>query len=281
MEKHCGPNIFEYDDYRAYLHAYYIYAKKLDRGFSFRVFARRAGFTSPNFLKLVIQGKRNLAPESVEKFTRALRLKKNEAVFFSQLVGLNQAKAPELKNQYARKILNSRASNKFHPLRKEQFEYYSRWYSIPIRELAGLPGFLEDPKWIAGQIISPITPEEAKIAFDNLIKLNLLTRHPSGQITQTEAVVVTDDEVSAFSVGQFHREMLKRAAESISAIPAKEREISAVTLGLSPETAKRVKTILQNMRKRILEIAAQEEMPSRVYEINFRYRTGFNKYYIF
>jgi hypothetical protein len=41
------------------------YAKEQDRFFSHRFFARKAGFSSPNFLKLVMSSQRNLTHESI------------------------------------------------------------------------------------------------------------------------------------------------------------------------------------------------------------------------
>src|SRR3989338_9919808 len=85
------PNIFEYDNYRSFLKDLYALLKQEKSAFSFRFFSRQAGFRSPNFLKLVMEGKRNLSPESIEKFAKGLKLNKNEADFFRRLVLLNQA----------------------------------------------------------------------------------------------------------------------------------------------------------------------------------------------
>ena len=52
--------MYAFADYRRYLAAYYDYAKAEQYGFSFRVFSRRAGIRSSNYLRLVIDGERNL-----------------------------------------------------------------------------------------------------------------------------------------------------------------------------------------------------------------------------
>ncbi len=53
-------SIFTYTDYRAFLHDAYTHAKATNPAFSYRYFAKKAGFSSPNFLKLVIDGVYNL-----------------------------------------------------------------------------------------------------------------------------------------------------------------------------------------------------------------------------
>ena len=53
------PSPRDYDDYRAYLSELIQFLRTSKRGFSFRRFSKRAGYQSPNFLKLVIDGQRN------------------------------------------------------------------------------------------------------------------------------------------------------------------------------------------------------------------------------
>ena len=69
------PNIFNYMNYRDYLLAFYHEKKAIDKGFSYQVMAEHAGFRSKSFIKLVIDGKKNLAPESLMKLKIALLIK--------------------------------------------------------------------------------------------------------------------------------------------------------------------------------------------------------------
>ncbi|MBN8556001.1 MAG: TIGR02147 family protein, partial [Deltaproteobacteria bacterium] len=68
------PNIFSYLDYRRFLGDYYAENKKQNPSFSLRYFGQMAGLRSYNYLKLVIEGKRNLTPTFLEPFAKALRL---------------------------------------------------------------------------------------------------------------------------------------------------------------------------------------------------------------
>src|SRR5438045_8662218 len=97
MEK---PNLFEYEDYRKYLKDLYDFQKKNRRSFSFRFFSHHAGFTSPNYLKLVMDGARNLTEESIQKFANGFKLNQQETDFFKNLVFFTQAKTSEEKSRY-------------------------------------------------------------------------------------------------------------------------------------------------------------------------------------
>ena len=68
--RRCPIDVFGYLDYRQFLADFYA-AKKQARGFSYRAFSRIARLGAPNYLKLVIMGKRNLTPTMAARFATA------------------------------------------------------------------------------------------------------------------------------------------------------------------------------------------------------------------
>lgn len=263
-------NLFEYDNYRVYLKDLYNELKGATRHFSYRYFSKMAGFRSPNFLKLVMDGNRNLSADGIEKFSRALRHNKEESIFFRNLVLLNQAVTLEERKFYAEQLIRSRFYKKVHPLKKAQYHYYTNWYFIPIRELVALKDFREDPEWIAHRLSPPITAHEAKQALVELEQLGLIKRNDAGTLVQTDTFVSTGDEVTSTSVAHFHKEMIQKGAEAIDRFDIKDRDISSVTLGLSRQGASQVKDLVSRFRKELMVIAKQEEELEGVYQVNFQ-----------
>lgn len=263
-------NIYEYDNYRSYLKDLYQSLKEQKSQFSFRYFSRMAGFRSPNFLKLVMEGKRNLTAPSIDKFAYALKLNKEETNFFRNLVLLNQASTVEEKKFYVEQLIRTRLYRKVYPLKQAQYDYYTNWYYIPIRELVGVEGFKEDPNWIAHQLTPPITATDAEKALKKLEQLGLIKRDEEGKLIQAEKLVSTGDEVASASVSQWHKEMIQKGAEAIDRFPALERDISSVTLGLSERSAGQVKELIQRFRKELLTISKQDQKTKGVYQVNFQ-----------
>ena len=98
MTRKTRVNVFGYLDYRAFLKDWYR-AHKIGRStVSLRSFSKKAGFTSSNILKLVMDGHRNLTTESATQFAVGLGLNKQETSFFLHLVLYNQAKSLEEKD---------------------------------------------------------------------------------------------------------------------------------------------------------------------------------------
>jgi uncharacterized protein (TIGR02147 family) len=262
--------IFEYDNYRAYLRDLYRFYKETKPCFSYRYFSQKAGFRSPNFLKLIIEGKRNLSSESIERFTDALNLSKKEADFFRVLVHLNQARTIGEKKLYAEQLMQSRSFRSIHPLRQDQYRYYRDWYNIPIREMTVLPEFSEDPGWIARRLVPTISPQQAQRALDLLFQLGLLKRDESGRIVQSDAFISTGDEVTFTSVANYHRAMIQKGSEALDRFAGPDRDISSVTMALSEEGFREIKSLIQKFRKELLAIADQEKRPDGVYQVNFQ-----------
>ena len=270
MTKSLQVSVFDYLDYRAFLRDAYTDLKARQRGFSYRWFSRRAGMSSPNFLKLVIDGQRNLTGRSAEQFAQALGLSGREVAFFHELVGFGQAGTAAEKNRFFERIGAFRRHRAVRSLERQAFEYLSCWYYPAVRELVSCAGFREDPEWIAQRLIPAITPAEARRALDLLLELGLIERGEDGCLRQGEPLLSTGPEVRSLAVSNFHRQMMERASAAIDTVPREHREISGVTVSLSPRTFQMVKDKIIALRAELLALSAQEDESTRVVQLNFQ-----------
>lgn len=266
------PSVFDYLDYRAYLRAYYETHKRTRAGFSFRTFSKRAGLRSPNFFKLVMDGDRNLGADTIPKFADALRLTGSEREFFFDLVAFDQADDNAEKNRAFERIAASRRFRNARRIDGMVLTYLSHWYHPAIRELAARRDFADDPKWIAAQLQPAITPKEAAQSLELLVNLGLLVRDAdTGRLTRGEPTLTTEHEVSALGAANFHRQMLQRATEAIDSIPAKSRDLAALTVCVSARTAAEVKQRIHQFREALTEICDAEVAGEIVYQLNIQW----------
>src|SRR5690606_36868144 len=146
-------DVFQYLDYRALLRDWYQAHNSDGRSFSFRAFARRAGLKSPNYLKLVMDGERNLTPQTAERFAKGLGLEGDGASYFIDLVAFNQAATlTERNKQYAR-LTSFRGYRKAHKIDLAHAAYHSASYMPAIREMAASPSARGEPDWIAERLL--------------------------------------------------------------------------------------------------------------------------------
>ncbi len=271
MTDQWAPDIFEYTDYRMYLGDYYTAAKANTKAFSYRYFSRKAGYSSPNFLKLVIEGKRNVSSDSIDRFAKALKMTAAERRFFRDLVDFCQAETVEEKNKAFDRVAASRRFRKARRLERAFFLYLSRWFYVAIRELAASAEFTTDPVWIAAQLVPPIKPAEAAEALEALLELGLLVEGEDGRITRGETSVTTGHEVRALGVKNYHRQMLQRAAESMKLVPQRYRDVSALTVCISPSAVSEFKERIHAFREGMLDLGDRDDNPTAVYQLNIQF----------
>jgi len=64
--------------------------------------------------------------------------------------------------------------------------------------------------------------------------------------------------------------MLRRATDAIESVPAKERDVSSLTLCLSPEGLERFKKRIADFQRELIELAEQETERSQAVQVNFQ-----------
>ena len=149
------PSLFKYLDYRAYLRDFYQYKKTKLSTYSLAVFSEKSGLVARNTLKRVMDGERSLNTEMIPKFCLGLGLSAKEKIYFEALVHFNQTQDPESKKHYfsALKQASVHVPGSAVEIVRDQFEVYSSWYILPIRELVLLKDFKEDANYISKKLI--------------------------------------------------------------------------------------------------------------------------------
>lgn len=263
-------NVFAYTDYRAYLSELYRWKKEHEYGFSHRSFARLAGLRSSNYLKLIIEGERNLSPAMSVKFAQGCGLRSDEADFFCDLVALNQAKTARDRDTAYQRLSRFRQYRALRRLDAEQAAYHSNWYLPAIRELVTRTDFRDDPAWIARTLLPPIRRNEAKKAVETLLALGLLQRDARERLVQADPLVTTGDGPQGHHIVSYHRMMLESAARSIDAVERELREISTLTVCVGDEALPVIKQRISAFRRELLQFAEQASDRTRVLQINFQ-----------
>lgn len=261
--------IYHYTDYRRYLKDRYQEAKAGNPAFSFRYFSQHAGFSSPNFLKLVMDGKRNLSSDSIHKFAGAFKMSAREQRFFELLVLYNQATEPRQRQHYYQQLLEFPGYRQVHQLEQEQYAYLSHWYYPAIVELVTMPDFSEDTHWICEKLQHKISPKEARDAIDSLLSIGLLKCSADGKLEQTHKSVTTGEEARSLAAYSFHEQILEQAKESVPIQSPEEREFAAITMAINESQLAGLKELLRDFRKLVMNFLGKETgSPTAVYQFS-------------
>lgn len=252
------PNIFDSTDYRQFLKDLYLSHKEKDRRYSYRKFAQEFGFKPSNFLHLVVAGKRSLSLEAVKKIQNNLNLSAQAKKYFYHLVQFNQTKNSEEKNtayEEMQRILGKRRTT----LKPEQHHLFSRWFLPVLKEVVTMKGFVSNLNWISKKIRPRVSEDLIKQGLEILERLKIV-EYKNGQWKQLCEHVSTENDITSEEVSRYHANVLDQAKKALK-YPLQDRDISAMTMGLSKSQFAALKQRMVDFKNEIqqeLQSAPQE-----------------------
>jgi uncharacterized protein (TIGR02147 family) len=263
------PDVLLYTNYRVFLRDYYEFKKKTVPAFSLRFFAEKAGLSSHAHLKLTIDGKRNITKNTVVKLIHGLGLDGQRAAYFESLVFFNQAQTDADKQVYYAQLLKASPRSKLHKMDSAQLRIFREWHHSAILEMVALKDFRPVPDWISKRLGGLVTPAQVVESLKLLVELGLLVKTANGY-RQRDPLITTDDEVQDLMVKMYHQQMFKLSADMLSALPAAQRDVSALTFSIKREDFPNLKKHLQLMRKELLDFSAKAGEAEEVVQINIQ-----------
>jgi uncharacterized protein (TIGR02147 family) len=262
-------NIFDYTDYHLYLQKTYNEKKEKNPVFSYQVFARLIQGIPRAFLFNIINGKRKLPLLQCYRFSNALHHTKSEAEYFEYMVRYcDWAKNAEERAYFYEQMLKckSGAHTPAFQLRKDQYEYLSKWYHSAVRALIELKPFNDDYAQLGKTLFPRITGTQARRSVQLLERLGLIVRGNDGRYRITENEIKVGDEISQKARDRFFFEYAELAKQSIMNAAPDSRKIFSLTLGVSKRTYDILCKESKEFKERIKKIVNDEKTNDRIYQ---------------
>jgi len=263
-------NIFEYVDYRFFLGDYYELQKEIQKGFTYRSFARNASVTA-SLLKDILNGRQNLSIAVTRKYGAAMRLSAKEIEYFEALVGFNNSKSNSEKNRFFGEMVRLRGRSSVKYLDVKQYDYFSQWYNAVVREMVTQREMGDVPEAISREIIPEVSPAKIRKSVELLKDLGLIYRDESGRWLATDTVVSSEYEIESVALKNYHMEMIELAKQSIERFSADQRELQGLTLSSSRAMYKMLKERIRSFTNEVLDMVAGEKQKAEVvFQLNLQ-----------
>lgn len=263
-------SVYAYLDYRKYLADFYQAKKAANPRYSYRVLSEKAGVASTGYFSEVLSGRRNLTRSKLPRFAAALGLDAAEAAFLALLVAFTDAKTEAAKQAAYERLLENlpvRAQR----LKRSQREYFSKWHYVAVREALAVIDVRDDVEALANELRPAITVPQAKAALRLLESLQLIARDSEGRWRATRDSLLSErDEATALLVRGFQGEMIDLARAALDGVPPDERDISCMTMSVSPDGLALVRARIKECQDRIREIVQADRGEDRVLQFNLQ-----------
>jgi uncharacterized protein (TIGR02147 family) len=262
-------SVIEYKDYREYVLDYYRERKRTS-AFTWREFARLAGFASGSYLKLVCDGKTRLREEGAKKTALAMGLLGFEYDYFILMVRYESAKTDREKKKCFEEIQALSAANHVKILGSDLYTFYETWKHSVVRELAvAMPG--AKPNEIAKVCRLPISAADVSSSLKFLVNSGFLTMDIKGAYHQTNRSLTTGRlKAVSVAVHSLLRQMGEFALEAFDKLPISERHFSGIFMGMTAASYEKVVEELTECRKRIVSIVSADKDVEKVCRLNMQ-----------
>jgi len=264
------PSIFSYYSYRIFLKAWFEWKKEDNPHFSHRTFAQKANLPSHNYVMRLVSGERNLSESHLQLIAEGLKLNADETCYFQLLRELERESGSEQKTAIFRNLLDIKRKHHTVLLSGDQLLFYEKWYYPLIWEMIVHWEYADDFAKIGKMCIPALSEKEVREAVNLLIFAGLLGKNDDGTYRQISPTLTTGDEIVAGVVRHYHRQHLIKSSQILDTIPPEQRDVSSVTVPVSQESFLKMKKVIQDCRKQLLEIAASDPSPESVYLVGFQ-----------
>ncbi|QDK47088.1 TIGR02147 family protein [Bdellovibrio sp. ZAP7] len=274
------PVLSDYMNYREYLADYYQYKRKASKGslrqYNYAVFSAAANIKSPNYLKMIIEGKRNLSEDMIGKFGKALGFNKEQTEEFRLLVNFTQATDPADRNIFLKKMSEHRVGVKLKTgeIDRKSFEKVPNWVAWIVYAMVDQEGVSFDTASLKALLRGKASEDEIENSLAALIASGELRRdEKTGEIKKARSLTESPEDIPVALVRKLQSQLMYLGLESIYQDQPTDREFGTLTMSLTKSEFEEIKFKLRQMRKGLNKdnsIARMKSKGERVYQLNIQ-----------
>lgn len=273
-----APNLSEYLDFRKYLQDFYNYRRTLSqrdlRPYNYAMFSAAADIKSPNYLKMIIEGRRNLSEDMVGKFSKAMGHSKEQSEEFRLLVIFGQSSDPAQRNYLLKELSEFRVQQKIRSgeIDKKNWDKVPNWIAWVLYAMADQAGVKFEAENLRRLLRSKASVDEITTAMSILLgNGDLVQDAATGEVKKGRGSIESSEEVPVALVRKLQSELMYLGMESLYQDSPADREFGSLTLTLTRQEFEELRFKLRQIRKQAHKDNAIERMTApgeRVYQLN-------------
>jgi uncharacterized protein (TIGR02147 family) len=270
-----SPDIYQYDDFRAFLkdcfEAKVREEAEAGNKYSQRRFAREAGFANPGYFNDVLKAFKPLSENAIEKMAAVFGLKTHETEFLKLLADYGQARTAEKKDAFNRQILSRRNRSKFTRLNPALSKYYQDVRYSLVRGAIEVLDFRGDYEALAAFLEPPIPVATVKVVVRELCEWKLVEQDADGRYRTTRSIVEPPPALVGMSRAM-NGEWLQLAREALHRVPKEERHVSTMVVNISDGLHAELREMIERFREEVFrKVEADAQGPRRIQQLTIAY----------
>jgi uncharacterized protein (TIGR02147 family) len=151
----------------------------------------------------------------------------------------------------------------------DQFEYFTNWYVIVIKEILSAYHFKGNFEALANLVDPPITAIQARQGVELLERLGIVSSK-NGAYWVDKPLLTTPESWKSTAINNFQHLMIRLADEALIRFPKENRDFSTASMSVSDEGVRKIKERIRLFYQDLVEIVNENPDVSRVYELNIQ-----------
>jgi uncharacterized protein (TIGR02147 family) len=275
-----APELQNYMDYRKFLQDWYnhkrVLSRKSLRPYSYAMFSAAADIKSPNYLKMIIEGQRNLSEDMILKFAKAIGANKETTEEFRLLVLFGQASDPAERNFFLKELSEFRVQRQLRSgeISAKSYSKVPNWIGWILYALIDQDGVEFSTEKLRELLRGKASGNEIEDALKTLLNSGEVVQDDiTGKLKKARNLVDAPEEIPVALIRKLQSQLMYLGLESLFQDSPAEREFGALTLSLTKQEFEEIKFKLRQMRKQINKDNSIRRMSSsgeRVYQMNLQ-----------
>lgn len=257
------PSVYDYLDYRSFLRDLVAYLRAR-KAYSVRSFAKATRLKSSNYLYMVMTGQRNITDKTAKKIAQGFNLGVNEIEYFVSLVHFTQGANAQFRAEELKNLLRSQKKLPRKQLAAQEIETLSRWQVAVL--LVALTTQYRDLPIDEQAAALGVSVHQVRSWLDILKRVGLIGLDG----IPAEVNFQIPDQARALVVRGLHKQMLQKAIEAADDIAVDERDLSFLTLSLTPENYDQARKKVAQFREEMSELFSDNKTAEAIYQLNFQ-----------
>ncbi len=258
-------SVYTYSDYRAFIRDSLEEKREKNGGFSLRAAARKLGIGSGT-LSRILNGTRNPGPALLPRFIEFLGLRRREADYFRLLLRFERAANDSEKRELYREILDMRGTME-HVVPPQRYRLFEKWYFAALHQLIRIHPSLDNPARLGDLLDPPLSAFKTRKALRILEESGFIRKEEKGYCS-LEPFLTTGEKWQSTAIENFQIEMAELGRTAVERVERSRRDISTLTLSLSPEAFAEIRSIIRRTRREILAVEEADKNQTAVYQMN-------------
>lgn len=257
------PDVFLFEDFRAFLREYFQWLQTSDPGLSHRKLAKAAGYANPGYFNDIVNARRKVGAAGLERYARALALNHGETEFLVCLLAFQEAEDDITREVAYDAVLRRRNRRFFKRLGHNQSKYYIDFNYPLIRAAIEVCDFRGDYK-VLGDFLHPnMSADSVKRYVRDLCEWGMVEQSKDGRY-QVAHSYIEPPSGQRFAMSKMFQAWQSQTATVLGAMSPQKVHVSTAIVTVSEGTYKAIQRHIGKFRDEILGMVKEDQGADRV-----------------